>query len=140
MATTGARSDRRGTRERILDLAQAAVLRKSFANTSIDELIAGAEISRSGFFYHFKDKNALALALLQRYLDQHNAMIEALFVRADELHDDPLHSFLIAIKLFAENMEALPATHPGCVVAALCYHDQSHFDNVRALNAQGMVE
>jgi len=140
MATTNTSHNRRDTRERILDLAQAAVLAKSFANTSIDELIAGVEISRSGFFYHFKDKNALAIALLERYLSEHNAMIEALFARADELHDDPLHRFLIAIKMFAEKMETLPATHPGCVVAALCYHDQRHFQNVRALNAKGVLE
>ena len=50
MAATNTSRNRRDTRERILDLAQAAVLAKSFASTSIDELIAGVEISRSGFF------------------------------------------------------------------------------------------
>ena len=43
------------TRERILELAEAAVLAKGFASTSIEELIAAAGISKSGFFYHFKD-------------------------------------------------------------------------------------
>ena len=51
-ATTAARKGT-DTRERILDLAQAAVLDKGFAATSIDELIAGAGITKSGFFYHF---------------------------------------------------------------------------------------
>jgi AcrR family transcriptional regulator len=45
------------TRERILELAEAAVLEKGFAATSIDELITGASITKSGFFYHFKDKS-----------------------------------------------------------------------------------
>ena len=35
----------------------------------IDEIIAEAGITKSGFFYHFRDKNDLAKALLQRSID-----------------------------------------------------------------------
>jgi AcrR family transcriptional regulator len=42
---------------------EAAVLEKGFAATSIEELIAAVGITKSGFFYHFKDKNELAKAL-----------------------------------------------------------------------------
>ena len=48
------------TRERILEIAEAAVLAKGFGATSIEEVIAEAGLTKSGFFYHFKDKNALA--------------------------------------------------------------------------------
>jgi AcrR family transcriptional regulator len=44
------------TRQRLLDLAEEAVLAKGFAATSIEELIAAAGITKSGFFYHFRDK------------------------------------------------------------------------------------
>ena len=54
------------TRERILDAAESAVLDKGFAATSIEELIAAVGITKSGFFYHFKDKGELAKALLVR--------------------------------------------------------------------------
>ena len=64
------------TRERILDLAQDAVLHKGFAATSIDELIAAAGITKSGFFYHFRDKNDLAKALLKRYLERDDAIFD----------------------------------------------------------------
>jgi len=45
-------SRRKGTdtRERILDVAEAAVLEKGFAATSIDELVAAVSITKSGFF------------------------------------------------------------------------------------------
>ena len=43
------------TRERILEVAEAAVLEKGFAGTSIEEVIAAVGINKSGFFYHFKD-------------------------------------------------------------------------------------
>ena len=55
------------TRERILELAYDAVIRKGFASTSIEELVEAAGITKSGFFYHFKDKTDLAYQLIERY-------------------------------------------------------------------------
>ena len=49
---------------------EAAILAKGFDATSIEEIVAGAEITRSGFFYHFPDKNELARALIERYIEQ----------------------------------------------------------------------
>ena len=70
------------TRARILDVAEASILAKGFDATSIEEIVAGAEITRSGFFYHFPDKNALARALLERYLEQDRALLGGIFRRA----------------------------------------------------------
>ena len=52
------------TRERLLELAEAGVLKKGFSATSIDELISAAGITKSGFFYHFRDKRELAETLM----------------------------------------------------------------------------
>ena len=73
------------TRELILSFAESAVLEKGFAATSIDELIAAVGITKSGFFYHFKDKGDLAKALLQRYIDAEDVILYDLFNRIDEL-------------------------------------------------------
>jgi AcrR family transcriptional regulator len=126
-------------RDRILDLAEAAVLQKGFGATSIDELVAGAGITKSGFFYHFKDKGDLAKALLERYLERDHAILDDIFGRARELHSDPLHSLLIALKLFAEMLETLPESHPGCLAAAYCYQDQLFSREIRDLNAEGIL-
>jgi AcrR family transcriptional regulator len=125
------------TRGRILDLAEAAVLEKGFAATSIDELIAGAGITKSGFFYHFKDKGDLAKALLERYVTHNQAILTDIFRRADQLNEDPLHGFLVALKLFAETMADLPGTHPGCLSASFCYQDRLFDREVRELNRAG---
>ena len=101
------------TRARILEVAEASILAKGFDATSIEEIVAGAEITRSGFFYHFPDKNALARALLERYLEQDRALLGGIFRRAAELSDDPLHAFLIALKLLSEAMADLPNGHPA---------------------------
>ena len=105
------------TRERILAVAESAVLAKGFSATSIEEIIAEVGITKSGFFYHFKDKGELAKGLLVRYLDRDTLLLDEIFRRGDELHTDPLHGFLIALKLFAEMMSDLPKAHPGCLAA-----------------------
>ena len=127
------------TRERLLELAEIAVMAKGFAATSIEELIVAAGITKSGFFYHFKDKGALAKGLLLRYLDQDKAVLDDMFRRADELNEDPLHGFLVGLKLFAEMLADLPVTHPGCLAASFAYQDQLFNREVRELNADGML-
>ncbi len=131
---------RRGeTRERILATAEEAVLAKGFAATSIEEIIAAVGITKSGFFYHFKDKSDLAKALLERYLAQDRAVLDDIFGRGDELNDDPLHGFLVGLKLFAEMMANLPEAHPGCLAAAFAYQDQLFNQEIRHLNATGLL-
>lgn len=126
-------------RERLLELAETAIIQKGFAGTSIDELVAGAGITKSGFFYHFRDKSELALALLRRHFERDDEILDGVFKRARELHDDPLHSFLIGLKLLAEVLADLPENHPGCLVASICYQDQLFNREVRELNAHGTL-
>jgi AcrR family transcriptional regulator len=120
-------------------VAEAAVLAKGFASTSIDELIAAVGITKSGFFYHFRDKGELAKAMLLRYLERDKALLDDMFQRADELNEDPLHGFLVGMKMFAEMMANLPEVHPGCLAASFCYQDQLFNREIRELNAAGML-
>ncbi len=132
---------RRGsdTRERLLELAEAAVLEKGFAATSIDELIAAVGITKGGFFYHFRDKGDLAKALMLRYLERDREILDGIFTRADELNEDPLHGFLVALRLFAEMLAELPDAHPGCLAASFCYQDQLFNREIRDLNRSGVL-
>ena len=126
-------------RERLLELAESSVLQKGFAATSIEELIAGAGITKSGFFYHFKNKNELAQAMFERYLERDAQILNDIFGRADELNDDPLHGFLVGLKMFAEMMAQLPEVHPGCLTAAFCYQEQLFSSEIRDLNRESVL-
>jgi TetR/AcrR family transcriptional regulator, transcriptional repressor for nem operon len=130
---------RKDTRARLLEAAESAVLAKGFAATSIDELIAAVGITKSGFFYHFKDKADLAKAMMVRYLEQDKQILDDLFARADQLNEDPLHGFLVGLKLFAEMMAALPEAHPGCLAASFAYQDTLFDREIHKLNADGML-
>jgi TetR/AcrR family transcriptional regulator, transcriptional repressor for nem operon len=121
------------TRDRIMDVAEASVLAKGFAATSIDEILYEAGITKSGFFYHFRDKNDLALALIERFRDRDLEVFEEVFGRADDLVDDPLHAFLAGLKLLAVTMADMQAERPGCLVATFVYQDQQFDGRVRAI-------
>ena len=127
------------TRARILEVAEAAVLAKGFASTSIEEIIAAVGITKSGFFYHFRDKSALAKGLMLRYLEHDKKVLEDIFARGDELNDDPLHGFLVGLKLFAEMLANMTEVHPGCLVASFCYQEQLFNREIRELNAEGVL-
>jgi AcrR family transcriptional regulator len=127
------------TRERLLDAAESSVLEKGFGATSIDELIAAVGITKSGFFYHFKDKGELAKALLLRYIEREDQLFDDLFGRADELNEDPLHGFLVGLKMLSEMMADLPGGHPGCLVAAYCYQERLFDKDVRRLNSSAVL-
>lgn len=125
---------RTDTRTRLLDLAEAAVLEKGFEATSIEELVAGADITKGGFFYHFPDKNALARALLERYIAVEDTFFETTIAKARSFHDDPLQILLIAIELIAQSLDDIPNGHPGCLVATAAYQERLFDAEVRQLN------
>lgn len=127
------------TRSNIMDIAESAILTKGFDATSIEEIIEEADITKSGFFYHFQDKNTLALALLRRYIDREESLFDGLFGRAAELHEDPLHAFLIGLKLFAEMMDDLPTVHPGCLIALYCYNERLYQNEIRSLSQESAL-
>jgi AcrR family transcriptional regulator len=127
------------TRARIMDVAQDSVLTKGFDATSIEEIVAGAEITKSGFFYHFPDKNALAHALIERHIETEDRIFDELFARAEELADDPLQAMLVGLKLLAELLDDMPGGHPGCIVATAVYQDRLFDRKVHEANRRAIL-
>ena len=131
---SGAQTKGERTRERIMDIAYESIVQKGFAATSIEELVEAAGITKSGFFYHFKDKNDLARQLFERFLAEDQGILETLEARARELSDDPLQSFLIFLNLYAQVMDDMEALHPGCMVATVTYQERMFDGDVRQMN------
>ncbi|MDO3381621.1 TetR/AcrR family transcriptional regulator [Gilvimarinus algae] len=111
------------TKERILAAAEQVILAQGFAATSIEDILQKSAITKSGFFYHFANKQDLARALVMRYLNNDAAFFDSLFQRADELVEDPLQRLLLFLKLLAEAMQNLEQAHPGCLVVTFTYEN-----------------
>jgi len=127
------------SRERILSTAEAIILERGFAGTTIEDIIGASAITKGGFFYHFDGKLALARALVERYIEMDNRVFAELGARADALSEDPLQRTLIFLNLLTEMVTGMSEVHPGCLVAAFTYETQQFDDDIRALIEQGML-
>lgn len=129
----------KAVRELILETAEQAVLEKGFGALTIDELINSASITRNTFYTHFRSMNQLARELLERYVEHDEATLDSLFACSNELADDPLEAFLVALTLFAEMVGDMPAGHPGCLVATYCYQDRLFDKEIREINRRAAL-
>ena len=136
---SGAQSKGERTRERILDIAYGAIVEKGFAATSIEELVEAAGITKSGFFYHFRDKNDLARELFERFLAEDEGIIDTLEQRARELSDDPLQALLIFLNLYAQMMDDMETIHPGCLVATVTYQERIFDPELKRMNVEYLL-
>ena len=135
----GAQTKGERTAKRIMDMAYDSIVQKGFAATSIEELVEAAGITKSGFFYHFKDKNDLARQLFERFLDEDESIIDTLETRARELSDDPLQAFLIFLNLYAQMLDDMETLHPGCMVASITYQERMFDSEVKQMNVDYLM-
>ena len=121
------------TRDRILDTAQSLILDRGFAGVSLDQIIQGLGLTKGAFFHHFRNKNDLARALIQRYSDQGVELFTGTLARAKRLSGDPLQQFLTLVGLYEELFEGLTEPYPGCLLASYLYELQQFDAETRAI-------
>lgn len=55
-------------REELMDAAERLFLQKGIAATSVDDIVAAADVAKGTFYLHFDSKETLLLALQQRFV------------------------------------------------------------------------
>jgi TetR/AcrR family transcriptional repressor of nem operon len=113
--------DGSATRDRILDAAQRLVLERGFAGTSVDAILAEASVTKGGFFHHFSSKQALGLALVERYAAGDLQALEYLMAGAEASSDDPAEQAVAFVRLFEEAVVELVEIQAGCLFGAFVY-------------------
>lgn len=104
-----------------MDAAEELLLDRGFAGTSIDSIIDHADVTKGAFFHHFRSKQELADALIDRYVELDLGHLEDKMTRAERLHKDPLQQMLLFIGLFIEEAESLIQPSPGCLMGSYVY-------------------
>lgn len=61
------------SREKILEAAATLFHRRGFQPTSLDDVLEASGVCRSNFYYHFRSKEDLGLAVLARRVEQFEA-------------------------------------------------------------------
>jgi len=127
------------TRQRILDAAQANVMERGFASTSVDAIQEAAGISRGTFFYHFPSKDDLARALILRHSENDREMTDSFMARAERLSSDPLQQVLLFLAFHEELFGEVTMADPGCLFASYSYEAGLFDDETHAI-IEGSIE
>lgn len=128
------------TRERILTESKGLILSRGFSGTSIEDILSATGLTKGAFFYHFKGKHELALALIERSWQADMELFEGFATRARELADDPLQAALIFVKLFEEVLEANRHDPLSCVFASYLYESDQFDDETLAFIKKGLED
>ena len=112
------------TRDKIIDTAMGLALKQGHVATSVDEVINAAGITKGTFFYHFKSKKALALALIEKFSAIEMRILDENMEKANKLSKDPLQQLLIFVGLIQELHAQLQEGHFGCLFASYSYENQ----------------
>jgi TetR/AcrR family transcriptional regulator, transcriptional repressor for nem operon len=75
------------TRLNILQKAFELIYVKGYQTTSIDEIIATTQVTKGAFFYHFKNKDEMGLAIINELL---KPVLNDSFIRPLTNEEDPL--------------------------------------------------
>lgn len=77
------------TRLTILQKAFYLIYRRGYQATSIDDIIATTQVTKGAFFYHFKSKDEMGLAMIREimYPGMYAAMIKPLLEANDPLRE-----------------------------------------------------
>jgi TetR/AcrR family transcriptional repressor of nem operon len=127
------RRDGVATRGKILDAAQSLVLERGYVGMTVDHVLDAVGITKGAFFHHFKSKDELARALLERYAERDERLYRETRERAEKLSDDPLQQLLLFIGLFQEMFEGLTEPYPGCLFASYVYELQQFGEDTQNL-------
>jgi TetR/AcrR family transcriptional repressor of nem operon len=134
MARDGAK-----TRERILDEAQALILDRGLAGTSIDDVLTASGTSKGAFFHHFPTKNHLAPAIVERYAEGDNAFLEEFMGQAEAASDDPAEQLLDFIRAFEGAADEIVSQQPSCLYVSYVYERQLFADGTNDVIVAALV-
>jgi AcrR family transcriptional regulator len=101
------------TRQQIVDAADALFYGQGYTQTSFADIAAAVKISRGNFYYHFKTKDQI----LDAVIDKRLADREELLARWDETADDPAKRIACFIRIVIVNQAKIMSY--GCPVGTL---------------------
>lgn len=134
------RSQRGDTREKLLQIAEEMILHQGFAATSIDQIIDAVGVTKGSFFYHFKSKNELALALIRGFAERDQQVLQSSYERALKWSDDPKERLFLFVGLMIEIAEQLDSQlQPGCLFATYCYESKLFGDEIHLVIREALA-
>ncbi len=122
-------------REEILEAALACFAARGYHGSTVDDIAAGAGLSKGAVYWHFEGKREIFLALLELIVDQSMDALEGLLEGADSARE-ALHRISRAGMLAARESGLIEAS---AEFTAHAIRDAEFRDLLRRLYARGLV-
>jgi AcrR family transcriptional regulator len=90
--------DKDATRQRLLDAAEQVFADKGYHGTVVDDIIRASDSSKGGFYFHFPNKQAIFLSLVDKLVPRLAAAID----RAIAAETDPIAQLDAALRTVLE--------------------------------------
>lgn len=84
------------TKQELIDVAERLFTDPGYSQTSLDAIVAGAEVTKGALYHHFSGKQAVFEAVYQRI--EHRACEQIL--AASEAHDDPWERAMAGLQAY----------------------------------------
>ncbi|WP_138413587.1 TetR/AcrR family transcriptional regulator [Sinomonas gamaensis] len=110
-------------RQRVLDASYELFARRGIRDVGVDELIHASGVAKATFYKHFKSKDDVVLAFLQRWYEERTAAIEQAVARYGnrdggavltifDLFDDWFRQGAVQVTAFLHVMMEMGPQHP----------------------------
>jgi TetR/AcrR family transcriptional regulator, transcriptional repressor for nem operon len=109
------RTDSDSTRERLVDSALYLFWLQGYAATGVAEILSRAGVRSGSFYYFFRSKESLLLAVLQRYVETLNLVVTGpVFAEIS----DPIERIFGVLEFYRRNLIRTGCTY-GCPIGRL---------------------
>ena len=85
-------------RSQLLDCAQLLFFTKGFEETTMQDILASAGVSKGGFYHHFKSKDELLEGILNRFVDQTQAALRPVLEQDFPTWIDLYHAYFDVLR------------------------------------------
>jgi TetR/AcrR family transcriptional repressor of nem operon len=111
------------SREKLIASATDLFYTRGFLATSVDDLLSAAGVSKSNFYYHFRSKDALGLAVLDHRIANLQASLCGTLRNEALSSRERIRSFLSSIVAY-QNAAERGGCPFGNLVAEMAHHDE----------------
>lgn len=125
------------TLENIQEAAHDLFLCRGFSATSVDDICREANITKGGFFHHFKSKECLAKAVLKKFcLTAREKMSEA---RCCKSLSDPLDRVFASLEC-VPSRSRLKTKRQGCLITTFIQEMSQSNPEIQSMCVDGLKE
>lgn len=128
-----AKSKHLDTRGHILEQGHALIARKGFSAVGLAELLTAAEVPKGSFYHYFESKEKFGIALIEEYVRDYLARLDALFVASPGTGADKLLAYFTAWT----DSQTDPAVSHKCLVVKLSAEVSDLSSEMRHMLRQG---